>query len=731
VIRTAIIVVTTWALLSAGGAVVLRHVEAKGRDLLLPALPGLGAATLVAAFHWTGIFLPTATGVFLVAFALLAVGRLGWRREQGVQWAPLIVATLFGIVPLAVGLGPQMRVGGPRVVQPTYNNDAYAYVSLADWLQDHRAVTKPDISADPPAYRYTRSHLDYGLRIGEEFLHAAVATINRTEPDRTWYTVAALWLFLLPGTMASAVALLGGRALAGAVGGLATSLAALNTGQLYNQNSASLLGIALVPIVLALVVAGVTGLGPWHPPRWLIALGLAGLLGSYSEYAPFIGLGLLLLLLCKAATQFHQLGSIARNLVVISVLGLLMAPLAWYHTVRSFTAELGVIGDYRESAFLDVSGATLLNRLAGVTQLTGERELTVLGPLLCGFVAFGIVVAVARSCAGRRLLPFLVSSLIIVVFMSYVRRFPYGQQRAVEISFVLFMLVSTIGIDCWLRYLRERSSSVAPFRIGNAITLFFLIIFLVVNVNTARALSGGSLVMARNVDEQFHEAVHWLREVAEAGGENVSVLDSQFFQQLWIVYLLRDLPAVSYPFLNGAYMPGPPRAELPDGRPPRYLLVGTRDYVDTIGDVIVAENDRYRFLDLSRGSALVAMPLEGFHYDQPVLPDRRYTFWMAEEGHFLVIRSPGFPKGIAIRGMTRDDLSPLRLTATGPDGVEFGAGVVTSGPSCFSLVLPDALRAEIVIRSGKPVRSAPREGPPPKLFLVSGVAAGGGHSVCP
>jgi hypothetical protein len=713
-----LIVLGDLLLLTLFGLVVLAFLDEAGQRLLLPAAPAIGALTAAAVLHWPGTFVGTNIGL-PVAFA---AGALACRtrlrplaRNLRSCWRLLLVVTAIGVPALVVGLEPQTRAGGARVVQPTWNNDAYAYVSLTDYLQQHPATAHPEIPPDPPAYGYSRSHLHSGLRIGEEFVQAAVATATGNTPERTWYTVSASWLLVLPGAMVGAAALLGSSPITGAIAGLIAGISALSTGQLFNQNSASLLGMVVSPLALALLVARLCAFGPWQPPRWLVGLGITGLAASYSEYAPIFAAGLALLVMFRATVGLRATVVDAAGILGT---GLLIAPLAWYRTVAALTAEYHVAGNYWVSPFLDVSPAVTLTRLSGVIGLNGRKPAAI-GIALCLVAAALIVIGIVRSAAARRLLPFLVGSMLLLYAMGSVRRFPYGHQRAVEISLVLFLLAMSIGGESILRAERLRRSRRLRVLAAGLLAVITAA-FCVTNVRTARVVGRSDLARVRTVDRSFYEALGWVRQVSVDRGSNVLVADSEFFQQLWVVYLMRNLDRVAFPLIYPAYTPGLGNRGLWDGRIRRYALVGARDFVDARGPVVVARNARYRLLDLSRGEALIAMPLSGFNYDTPK-PDG-YSLWMAAQGELLFIRTAGYPRTVLLLGRGEETLVPLPIQVKEAASSE-ARTLLATATGGIRLALSAGVQTDVVLLTDR-VASPPESQLPPRSLFLSGIAAG-------
>jgi len=297
VLDIALIAAATWAILLAAGMALVALTPARARPSLLPATPALGAAGLVVVLHVSGLVRPAGTTAPIIV-AALAVSlpfslRALWRPRLP-AWSKRLFAgcSALGVGVAAFALVPVLLAGRATVVDPGVGNDSLAFVSLTDWFEHHTLPATPHLRVDPPAYGYVRTHQGLSARVGQDLLQATLAAALHKDPSQTWYAVTCAWLALLPGTVAAAGLLLYRSRITAVAAGAGAAASATVIGQVFNQNSASLLGIALAPLGLAVIVThleparelavGADAGPPW--PAWVGAVVLAGLIGAYSEY---------------------------------------------------------------------------------------------------------------------------------------------------------------------------------------------------------------------------------------------------------------------------------------------------------------------------------------------------------------------------------------------------------------------------------------------------------------
>lgn len=661
---------------------------------------------MVVVFHWLGLGFAVKWGLLALvpaAIALLIIrirhGAFDGLRRSAV--ALLLASTFAGLAPLSLALAPQVRLGAPRLVQPTQNNDAYAHITVAAWLRDHPVTERPRIGRDPPAYGYTRTHLDHGIRVGEQFVQAAAALINRRDAHETWYPVASLWLALLPGACIAAASLVGVSRLAGLMAGLLGGISAVSINLIHNQNSPAVLGVVLAPLVISLIVVSLSSPASEGFPRWLAALGLAGLVGTYAEYWPLVAMIVLLLLALRRPSGYP---AATRGAFRILVLSLFLSPLAWFNLGRSlfFEASIPQTGE-GPSAFLRIGPLTFLSRLFGVVPLDADNGAVWATLVLTGIVLLGLLFACGLAKERRLWVALIVSSLVLVFYLGSIHRFPYAQQRAVELSLPLLILACAAGWDAALKLPRGGGNSrvrLVQIAMSGAVLVVVGSVFVVLNSRTALKPALATLLPQRTVDSNFTEAMTWVSELADPTGAHLTVISANFFEQTWLTYLLRTRPATDFAFLFSDYNKVSPFL-YSDSRRRRFALVGREAYLDADARVVIRRNERFKLLDFERGSALVAQPASGAGFWDAEQSPAGTSYWMQNGGKIAIFRSGKTSRRILISGQANSMLSPLTLTASVFGTPPLGSKVVLADPTTFEITLPDRPRVLLELQNDK------------------------------
>lgn len=655
-----VIVVSALALVSLVGLVPLAWLRPADRQRFAPALPALGAMTLVVVMHWPVAVMPADSAFVLALPLLLVAGVLGVRargRElpvEGLRTAALLL--VLATIGAWIALLPLLRVGAPRLVQPTLNNDAFAYVTVSAWLEEHDALEVPTLADDPPGFAYAAAHLDHGLRIGEELLQVAVATANGRDPASTYYPVAVMITMLMPGAYAVAARLLGVRRGVAGVAGVAIAGSGIVITQVFNQNSAALLGIVFAPLALASLVSTLFQPEGERPPLWLTAMSFAALIGSYAEYMPVIGLAVVALVVGGVARGPR--GSVAgraRTVALLGALAVAAAPLAWFNAARSLLMESGVTAPGVKSAFLGIPAWAVVNRVLGAAAFDEVHGVGADTVMLLAIVVGGLAAVLLLDPHRWVWSALLVGSSATIVYLSTIHYFPYGQQRALQIAAPLVLLGAFAGVDRLARRLR-----LAPW-VAAAVILPFIVVNLAGQHRWQRTLS----VDRRHIDTATLEAAGWVEDLAGPDGDDAVVATSSFFEQLWLSYELRDREETEWAFLYPDYLGGS-LYDRWDGEIPPFMLVSRLDWIDVDPEAIVRENHRFQLLDLRNHAGVVAMPTFNFwgFENGPVGPAQ----WMRNDGELFLIRGPGGPDSVEVRVSPNGALGPMTLTVTGPAG---------------------------------------------------------------
>ncbi|KQS58080.1 hypothetical protein ASG36_16220 [Geodermatophilus sp. Leaf369] len=719
--QTVVLVGLAWGLLTIVGVVLLGVLTPDVRRKLLPAAPLLGASLLVVVLHTTGIFFSVRTGLVAVAALLVVLGGVAVRRgavrgladRRAVAW--LVAGVVVAIPVTAVALIPTAAVQDSRVVSPNQSNDGVWYVSVSSWLEDNSILDVPVIGAGPevgdgvPADGPAVSALTFPMRVGQELVQASLNVVTGTSPIVTFTPWMTLWVFLVPGGCIAAASVLGLRRGVGLAAGIVLASSALVVQQLYNQNAASLLGISLVPLVLACVANAVERRGV---PLVLAGLMLSTLLGTYSEYTPFIAPALV------AVTLLRRRGLREATVRAFGVVAwaIVLAPLAWLRAYQTLTGVRGGATESLPGALLDAPIGVIVSRLVGVGPLGDALEPSSVAPVLAGLVVLGVLLAVVLGPHRGLWIGFVAAAVPFIAYLS-VTGVGYTQRRALEIAVpvLLFAAVAgwgAAGTRLWARLngsgrptpseprvardsVGQRTPVVEtdtgggsrlPRRIGAAalIALAAVPVAVWAGVNTrssAAALLTPAEMQARHVDTDFSDAVGWVQDVGGSAGEDVSVVVPSFFEQQWLALSLEPLPDVEYPSVRSDYFR---TQSFWDGRVDRYWLVGGGVQVDADPGVVVYANDRFRLLDLSRGDAVMAAPFGLDTWNTGVRPDGGFT--TLGDAQVLLVRSPDSTDGVALT-VRAESAAALSVGLTAPDNPGQDLPALTAVPEAVEFAL--------------------------------------------
>ncbi len=704
-----LIVAIAVLLLAVVGVAVLAWLPDSVRPAFLPATLVLGAMALVVGLHATSLVVGVRFGVLIVlASALVAVAvrtrRVAWWRRLGdPRW--LVLAVVAGAIPFIWVIAPARAVGA-TFIAPTSGDDGFSFVTVSTWLLDHPATVRPDPAHDEPAWGYTHVHLDIGLRIGEELDQAAIAAATFRDPEQTYYVVMALWLLLLPGAVVTAAALLRAPPVAGVAAGVIAAGSAVLGFQVLNSNSASMLGITGFILTTATFARGIddrVSRADTPVPIWLMAGLIAAWAGTYTEYLPVVGPGLLAFLLCR------QRANIGRALVAAArtgALALVIAPLVWFDAVRSLVTISGNTDTGRVSGFL---GAPLVV----ISHITGNRQLWDLTgtrfalPLL-GALVLGLALAITLGSARRFALCLGGSAVLVVLALSTVRRYPYGQERAVQSTLALFLMLATLGLADGVRRLHRmrREAGISAL----ALALLPGATFLYVNHRSV-AVVAAAADPTRHVDSAFADATQWIRAHAGPDGANAMVVSADHFDQLWLLYATRGMSKLAYPFVYQDYA-GVEPLHYNDGRLRRWAVVDVHTFLDADASVVVGRDSRFLFLDLSRGRAIIAVGATNFLSSQPTaggMPSQ----WMSNDGDLLVVHTEGTP-AVELEASALAQTSPETVTVSG-NGVSPITWSVTAD-SVVTVPLPSGI-AILHLHNSVPA-AHPSPGDPSQLSIL-------------
>lgn len=700
VISSLLVVAGGWTLLTGVGLVVLGLLPPEVRGRLLPAAPVVGVALLVTVLHWTTLLMSVRLGLVVVAGVLVALAAVATRRRGRDAWrvsrrdvVALLVTAAVGTGPMLLAIAPALSVGG-GVVMPTASRDAFYYVSVGTWLVDHPASDVPVFDAVPqpgddvPANASARVLLITGMRLGESLVQAALSTALGVEFTTAWYPLLSLWVLLLVASVTAALRLLRLGTASGVLVGLAAGVSPVLLRQVFNQNAHSLLGIALAP----LAIVALTEVVSRRPgvPRWFAALLLVGWLGTYTEYAVLGIPALVVATFLRPPPQWR--GAVLAGVVTV-VAALAMAPLVWTRALDSLRLLTALPTGQSRSLYLDASAWEVLNRVTGASVPEAGALPSRLSPFMVAAVVAGLVLAVGLGPRRPLWVGIIASCALNVLRLSVgPDRDGYTQQRLVEIGLPLVVVAAGVG---WSALAVRGVGAIRAAPVGSsrrrrwlaAVVVVVVVVAIgwtLVNMRSAARTAAAAVADPGHVDGAYAEAARWVDELGGREGEDVTVLASDFEQQLWIAQALQHQADVAYPVLDASYFIVERHWA---GERDRFVLADSASLVDADAGVVVRENARFRLLDMSRGEAVVATTL-GFSLGHWNAPEPGPSAWMADDGRLLVWRSDGAGGSVGLRLAANPDLAPMTVQVRG-EGVQPVVRDVPARPILIRVPLPD------------------------------------------
>lgn len=648
-IATVGIAILGFVALSFFGLAVLMVLPAGRRGALLPATPLFGAAFLVVFLHLSGLLLPVRVGVWwaiAAALALIVVGFLrhrswsfgGWRAFA--WWA---AAVGIGTIGALMSWLPSFRAHTALVVQPTLSNDAFYYVSVSRWLNDNPITQLPSIGTNPltgldsPAFGPAFDSLNTGLRVGQELVQAALSSLTGLQPVEAFSPWLGLWVLLLPGAAWVFGAAFGLRPITRlALGGLlATSLSLAF--QVFNQNADSILGIAFLPLVIGLVVATLSPSprpdqdAPQQPqpnlgvPLWLAAGALSALVGTYTEFVPFLGMTLVSVVLIRPLRDWRR--TLTRAIALVGV-AVLMAPLVWWRAVKSLLFVGGVTSNGGGDVVkLDELGRLFLGPYLAVvegTDVTTYGTATVVAVwILIALLGTGALLAVFwRYSRGYAVGAVIVSAVIVFVIANKGNLYISG--RAVDMVTPLLIMAAVLGWSALIELVR-RSAPRVPRTLVSVVALGLVVLMMGTGARVATRHIDATVTSIRAVTDDYNEAADWIDSVGGESGEHVTVAVATLFEQLWLSDQLADRPDVSYVNLRGdlGYRADLTMESFWAGEADRFVLVGPGAVVDDDAAAVLEKNSTFTLLDMTQPATVVV----------PVVDDRNWTWTLDGAGH--------------------------------------------------------------------------------------------------
>lgn len=704
--------VAAWLLLTVVGLAACAALPRRPRALLLPAAPVLGAALSVVVLHTSALVTGVKLGLVLLVLVAAALAVLGARRSDRAlpgrrAVLALLLAPLAAAPGFALALLPSAAYDGAMVL-PSSNHDAFYYAGVTEWLVEEPGLRRPELGPAPeasaavPFEASALRHVGQGLRLGDSLVQAAVNAALGTEAETTFYPLTATWLVLLPAAAVAAARLLGAGTWAGLLTGAAAAASPVLVRQAYNQNSASLLGIALAPLALV-AVADALCRRP-QLPLWLPALVAGAWFGTYTEYAAVAVPALLLVLLLRHPRDWPR---VALRTLALALLAALLAPLVVVNAARSLLFLSGAPPAAWVSPFLDAPPVLLAARVTGAATPYGGETGTVLPWLLVAVGLVGLAGAVAVAPGRRLWAAVLASAVFALAQYGVLDPRPYTQQRLVEIVVPLLVVVAGLGWAGLVRAVPARHRAAAL-----AVALAAAALWTSVGLRSDVQLAREALAAPRPVDPSFEDAATWVREFGGSEGEDASVVAGGFFDQLWLAEALRDEREVGYPVLDPSYFT---MESFWDGEVDPYLLVDRGAWLDAPPGAVLRENERFRLVDARSGPVVVAATL-GFSAGQWYGAEPGPAAWMTDAGRLFVLRTDPAVDAVELTLVANPDLAPLPLTVEGA-ARSVTAAVPADGGSVQVPLAPGSASVVLLLRNLEPAAVAPSTGDPRSLSL--------------
>lgn len=646
------IVALQFALLTAAGWSALSLLPQRTRDQWAPATPLVGAAFLVVVLSSTIQVMSAQRGMLVVgALALVLVGiavKLGRRpwligRRALATSAVVLLASLGGT---AVALLPTHYVGDNMAAPSGGSLDLFYYASESAWLRDHPVEPGPTIGDVPgsgnatPGYASMEGSLSLSLRYGQPLVAAGLDGVMGTESIQTMSPIGVLWI-LLTGPAAFVALRLLRVHLAVALGcAVLFNCSALIGSLLFAENVDSLLGVSFAVLTIGSGVSFIRGTGAW----WPSALALCGLVAVYPEYALYVAPAVVgSALVADRADLLQRL----RRGVVLGLGAALIAPMAWKQGIGTVLIERGDTGADWGSPFYSDGVATGVARFLGLTSLDDPS-----GPLLLTvIVAIGYVVGAVAAVVHRPERWSWVALLAVAgLYLGKlsIDEAGYMQYRATQLFAPIALLVAALGWGELLRGLRRslrqrRSDHRRVDRLLGAGALAAVVAVAGVNLHSAAANANPGLTKARHVDGTYWQAADWVERYGAADGSDVSVLSPDITNHVWLAYLLKDKPLVSYPAIRSDYLL---RLSYWDQQVDPLALLGPGAFSAGPRSDVLESNRRFKLLRLSERSVLVT-PVELMTWSAFARP--RGALDGPDLAKLMVLRVPAGPDTVRLR----------------------------------------------------------------------------------
>ncbi len=564
-------------LLGAGLVAPLRRPE-PGERLAAALLAGFSMSLLVLG--WIGAVQPVrGAALALLAVPMLATLAQPTVRRQLVADLATLLRTWPGVVGAVVFLGlllwPLLSRPALMYYDGTANHDGHIWISGADFLQQ-ASYLAPFVGDKLHPYLNGTIVLrgwtpDFG-RIGAESYIAAVATLTGKAPVEIYlWASAALFFPWIAAVYGIARRFLCGPLALPAIIGL-VAVQPLFAFYHLNGNLPNLLGVIAGFALLLALQGGFDHVAREGRAGWgwigVTAVSGHGLLISYPELAPFIGLPAVLLAVRAARRNPAHVRALLVFVGAAAGLALALNPATTSRAVAGFVTAWGTARSDQTWANLmsGVGGAGFLPTLLTLSPKAGRE----LGPILGALASVGLVAAGvwawwrARDRSGTLIL---LSGAAALAGYTWVTGFSYGWQKTAQFSGVILAALFSVGAPQALAALPLR-------RAVRAVALGLLGAFF---VYAAVVIQLDQLKWSR----RKHLERDWLALRAQTFAGPVWVVpatfEQPFFYGMWATYFLPQTP-IAFPdsdSRNTGYLVGTvaTAADLP--APPAVSLVGS------------------------------------------------------------------------------------------------------------------------------------------------------------
>ena len=682
------------------GLIVISLLPTEWKRSLTPAAPVVGVSALVVGLYWAGLVFGTAvsTWILLSAFAVgLFVAwrrlRLIFKREYLIQGG---LALLLGLLPALLILQPSASLTEGVVVHPTSIHDAFFYTSAAEWLRGHPLTEQPDINphitadSQAPAYAPALTTQLLSIRQGEHLIQAAAVSFGQDRVSSQWYQLQAAWLLVLPGSVLAFGRLIGMSRRATWLGAISMTGASLLSFQALNQNSPSLLGLAILPLALGLLVRA---LDPQAEHGWVdaaLAAGcIAALIGVYSELLVLLALLPIGLVFANATGPRWVL---EHGLKILG-LSVLISPWAWFLAAQTFLRLAPATSVLGPPSFWGTSAGVVANRFLGLASIDESRPASLLTLAAAVLFLLGIISSL-RHPGLRWVTASVVLSASFLWLSHGARGGFYLMDRVVMIAQPILFLVSGIGIGVLI----DRISAGRALAKGDQVlgTAGSVALALVLLASAANLSSTQRLVMSqggyeqRAITPEIQEAVAWVEEIASADGSDLTVLVDDYVARLWVADGLRDFPGVAFAILTPDYFRV---RSYVDSRVDRYVLTSPWVFTNLPSEAKVRENSRFVLYDTEGTDALFLATRENFW--GPEYSESGVFEWMSDAGVVVTLRSD-VRSALALATGANLELGVLQVMVTPGGGVEWGT-FVASDDKLDVIRLPEEPVVEFVL----------------------------------